>query len=47
MCLGKFVPANAIPNQYLGYSIREMSEKFGGRLPKDVMEMLDKKLREL
>lgn len=45
--LGKFVPANAIPNQYLGYSIREMSEKFGGRLPKDVMEMLDKKLREL
>lgn len=45
--LGKFVPANAIPNQYFGYSIREMSEKFGGRLPKDVMEMLDKKLREL
>ncbi|CDB01322.1 putative uncharacterized protein [Lachnospiraceae bacterium CAG:215] len=45
--LGKFVPANAIPNQYLGYSVREMSEKFGGRLPKESMEMLDAKLREL
>ena len=45
--LGKFVPANAIPNQYLGYSVREMSEKFGGRLPKGTMEMLDAKLREL
>lgn len=45
--LGKFVPANAIPNQYLGYSVREMSEKFGGRLPKEAMEMLDAKLREL
>ena len=45
--LGKFVPANAIPNQYLGYSVREMSEKFGGRLPKESMEMLDVELREL
>uniref|UniRef100_UPI00241E72CA alpha-L-rhamnosidase C-terminal domain-containing protein n=1 Tax=Mediterraneibacter glycyrrhizinilyticus TaxID=342942 RepID=UPI00241E72CA len=45
--LGKFVPANAIPNQYLGYPVREMSEKFGGRLPKESMEMLDAKLREL
>lgn len=45
--LGKFVPANAIPNQYLGYSVREMSEKFGGRLPKESMEMLDAELREL
>lgn len=45
--LGKFVPANAISNQYLGYSVREMSEKFGGRLPKESMEMLDAELREL
>lgn len=45
--LGEFIPVNRIPNQYLGGSVRQINEGFGGRLPKDVMEMLDKKLREL
>lgn len=45
--LGNMISADAIPSQYWGDSIREMNEKFGGRIPKEALDMLDVKLREI
>lgn len=45
--LGNMISADAIPSQYWGDSIREMNEKFGGRIPKEALDMLDVRLREI
>lgn len=37
----------SIPNQYLGYSLRKISEKFGGRMTEEQLDALDKELAEI
>lgn len=45
--LETFIPMNQIPNQYLGNSIRQMSELFGNRLTEEELEALDKALKAI
>ncbi len=45
--LEKFIPMSAIPNQYLGHSIRQMTELFDSGFTEKALEMLDKALREI
>ncbi|MDO4283866.1 MAG: family 78 glycoside hydrolase catalytic domain [Eubacteriales bacterium] len=43
--LAGIVPLDQIPTQYAGYSLREVSKKFGGRMDEESLDRLDAMLR--
>lgn len=45
--LEKTFSSNNVPNQYMNYSLRDLAEKFGGRISLEQLDKLDQELAEV